>query len=154
MIGVPGRRDVLEGNFELAPFAGRERLRAGEDRAGLAQNDLVKLIIKLDGDFGVAKRLRASIDGFSGERGDLLLKKVFGAFEADVFDMNVRSIGLLEGAKRKPRLGGGRSRMPGRTGGNIEIRGKRKNQERGHDGHPRKPRGRFLVAGNFERKGF
>ena len=54
LLNVPGRGYVLEGDFEVASFAGskRRRLRS-EHGARFAQNDLAELVRKFDGELDV-----------------------------------------------------------------------------------------------------
>ena len=126
---------MFEGDFEFATFARSERRRTRKDGASIAQNDLVKLVKKLDGDLGIAQRHGAGIDGFSGEGGDFLLKKIFGAFQ---------QVGLRA-------RGNG---VPGTVSGDIEIERDAKCHRGDEESEPRKTRGRPLVVGSFERESF
>ena len=74
LLNVPGRGDVLEGDFEVAAFAGSEprRLRR-EHGARFAQNGLAELVRKFDSELDVREWEIASIGEAACEGGDFLI---------------------------------------------------------------------------------
>ena len=90
LLHIPGRRNVLEGDFEAPAFARRDRRSCRSDyRARLAQGDLVHVVEKFDGHFHAAERTPAGVDEIAGKGGDLLVQEILGAAQADVFKLNL-----------------------------------------------------------------
>ena len=74
LLNVPGRGDVLEGDFEVAAFAGSERRRLRREHgARFAQNNLAELVRKFDGELDVREWEIASICEAACEGGDFLI---------------------------------------------------------------------------------
>jgi hypothetical protein len=74
LLNVPGRGDVLEGNFEVTAFAGSKRRRLSREyRARFAQNDLAELVREFDGELDVGEREIPRICEAAGKRGDFLI---------------------------------------------------------------------------------
>ena len=102
LLPVPGRRDVLEGDFEAPAFTrGKRRSPGSYCRALLAQGDLVQVVEEFDRYFCAAKSAIAGVDELAGKRSDFLMQEIFGSAKSDRFEMNPRSVGLLLGPERE-----------------------------------------------------
>lgn len=93
---------MLERDFKIAALARNKRRRLRRKYgAGFAQNDLAKLIGKFNGDLDVGERQVPRIHKATRKSGDLLIQKVFGAAEGQVFNLKFRRVGLLGGPEGK-----------------------------------------------------
>lgn len=105
---------MLERDFKAAAFAWDKRGRGGQKHgARFAQNDLAKLVRKLDGELDIREREVARIRKIARKGGDFLIQKIFSTGESQVFNVKFRRVVLFGGAKREMRFthaGGGTPR--------------------------------------------
>ncbi len=93
---------MLEGHFKFAADAGGQRNSASaEQRAGLPQYHLLKLVGKFDGQLNIPQWKVSTIDQFAGKSRDFLMEEIFGPCERRIFNLNLPRIGLFGGAKRE-----------------------------------------------------
>lgn len=117
LLDVPRSGNVLEGNFEVTPFAWSQLGRlGGKNGAGFPQDDLAKFVGEFDCEFDVGKRQISRIRHASCKVGDFLIQKILSAAKSKVVNVKIRRIGLFSRAEGKMRFAWERAGIPPRAG--------------------------------------
>jgi len=88
LLDIPGRGNVFEGEFKVTAFArSKRRCLRREHGAGFSQNYLAKFVGELDSELNVGEREITRICEAAFECGDLLIQKILGAAESEIFNL-------------------------------------------------------------------
>ena len=110
---------MFKRDFKFAAGAGCERGRV-EDGARFAKDDLMEFIGKLDGQLDALESTVASIHDFARQRCYFLMQKVLRAAHIDIFNVDLRGVGLLGGTEEE--LCAGRVEMAPPAAGLVAVK--------------------------------